>query len=120
MKKKIITLTILFTVAANPQNFVKSISSIKDAQREGTFLLKDGDDDPDPVMLDCASFLFGLTFELRSSKKFFQLYQSECYQAYWDIKDWTENSQRACLKADFGSWQWSLEKQADGCEASDH
>lgn len=120
MKNKVYISIFLLTVAVNAQVFVKSISSIKDASREGTYYLQNGVNDRDPVILDCASFLFGLTFELSTNKKFFQLYQSECYQAYWDIKSWTENSQRACLKVDFESWQWSLEKQADECQASAH
>jgi hypothetical protein len=118
--KKLIVIFFAFialSLSINAQVLVKSISSIKRAPREGTFYLKDGFFDREPVLLDCASFLFGLTFNLSGDKDFFQLYQAECYQAYHDIKEWTTNSQRVCLKANFESWDWSLEKQIGACEA---
>jgi hypothetical protein len=116
IKAILLFLTINSTISA--QVMVKSISHIRSAPREGTFYLKDGFFDRDPVLLDCASFLFGITFDLKKERKFFQLYHQECYQAYSDIKEWTKNSKRVCLKADFVSWNWSLEKQVDACEES--
>ena len=119
MKKLLlISFSLMITsFSVHSQEFAKSFTSIKKAQRDGTFYLKNGIFDREPVLLDCSSFLFGLTFDLKGERNFFQLYHSECYQAYSDIVEWTKKSQRVCLKVNFESWDWSLEKQVGACEA---
>lgn len=92
------------------QNYL--VSKTEATQRDGVFTLKAA---PTNIILDCDSFLFGITAVIKKEKKFFHLYEQECYELYDLIQENSEKEIKTCLKLNFESKHWSYSKGPSDC-----
>lgn len=85
--------------------------------RDGVYKLTSSKVTSYDVTVDCASFLFGITYNYsKTDKPFLYLYEAECYDLLDTLVLWDENNQPGCLKVDFENKDWNLQKGIDGCE----
>lgn len=111
MKRIIFLVLSLSCLSAQSESY--KITNISTTDREAVFDLSSYPHVN--VQLDCSSFLHGVHVTDGIEKKFFYLYESECYEVFSHLKTWINAGDLACLKLDFEQKDWSLEKGADAC-----
>ena len=82
-------------------------------QRQGVYYLEGPF--KEQVVVDCASFLHGLTVIDQRDRRFLMLYESECYSILETVSDYSQVGEVACLEIDFSGKAWSLSKKGDDC-----
>jgi|GEM_PF-4120384 len=110
--KRIIFL-VLSLICLGAQSASYKITNISTTDREAVFELSSYSHVG--IRLDCSSFLHGVHVTDTMEKKFFYLFESECYEVFSKLKNWINEGEVACLKLDFEQKDWSLEKGADAC-----
>ncbi len=67
------------------------------------------------ILIDCASFLFGITIEDDEGKDWLYLYEDECFYIAENIYNSVQDDRNSCLLVDFEEKRWHLEEANGEC-----
>ncbi len=101
-----------FTAHANQSYLVSGLH--QHPQRDGVYFLE-GRFKNQQVVIDCASFLHGITVIENSKRDFLMLYESECYGILESIDEYSQENEFACLRVNSSEKAWSLSKSNGDC-----
>ncbi|MDC1174759.1 hypothetical protein OAT67_05170 [Bacteriovoracaceae bacterium] len=102
----------LFCISTWTQSYAQQfqVYDMELTSREGVFDLSAN---PDQLRLDCDSFLHGISNS--STGEFLSLSERECYELFFTLKDYLNESEQMCLAIDFETKQFDYWKAYEGC-----
>lgn len=111
--KTFLSLLLFLSLSANAYHSFSVTGLHPHPQRHGVYFLEGPF--KEQVVVDCASFLHGLTVVDQKKRDFLMLYESECISILEQVDDYSQVKETACLRVDFNGKAWSLEKKDGDC-----
>lgn len=114
MKKLIILLFLISnSLMAFDQYLLKGIVGQKD---EGLFEVDASGSNVKRVILDCRSFIHGISFETNREKDFLYISEAQCIDFYILLSEASTDQSSYCLNVDFNLNDWFLESEFESCQ----